>query len=175
MIEWLVDNVSVSAVGTPDRAERTILGVILAGRFFPNSSHICGRGAPLWCRVALFSPTNFTYGYLMIMEWLVTNVRTVGSSDRADPTIFWGDFGCFFYQFRPYLWSGSLFVCDAGTPSWALVNFIQGHLMKIGWLVTNVTPVRYPDREEHAILGVILAYIALFPPIHAVFVVPLKP
>ena len=31
-IEWLVAN--VAAVGSPDRVERSILGVILAGRFF---------------------------------------------------------------------------------------------------------------------------------------------
>ena len=29
--------------------------------------------------------------------------------------------------------------------------------MKIEWLVVNVTAVRSPDREEHAILGGILA------------------
>ena len=44
-IEWLV--IDVTAVGSPDRAERAILGVILAGRFFANSGRICGRGATL--------------------------------------------------------------------------------------------------------------------------------
>ena len=32
-IEWLVTDVTV--IGSPDRAERAILGVILAGRFSP--------------------------------------------------------------------------------------------------------------------------------------------
>ena len=33
----------------------------------------------------------------------------------------------------------------------------EGHLMKIEWLVTDVTAVESPDRVESAILGVILA------------------
>ena len=41
--------------------------------------------------------------------------------------------------------------------------------MKIEWLVTNLTAVGYPDRAEHAILGLILA--GLFWPIQVVYVV----
>ena len=37
----------VIAVGSPDRAERAILGVILAGLFLANSGRICGRGDTL--------------------------------------------------------------------------------------------------------------------------------
>ena len=44
-IERLVPN--VTAVGSPDRVERAIIGVILAGHFFGNSGRICGRGATL--------------------------------------------------------------------------------------------------------------------------------
>ena len=44
-IEWLIIN--VTAVGSPDRAERAILEVILAGRFLANSGRICGRGTTL--------------------------------------------------------------------------------------------------------------------------------
>ena len=40
--------------------------------------------------------------------------------------------------------------------------------MKIKWFVTNVTPVRSPDRAERAIMGMILA--VFFWPIQAVFV-----
>ena len=42
-IEWLVTD--IPAVGSPDSAERAILGMILAGRFLVNSGHICGRKA----------------------------------------------------------------------------------------------------------------------------------
>ena len=38
-----------------------------------------------------------------------------------------------------------------------LINFTQGHFMKIELLVANVTAVRSPDRAECAILGVVLA------------------
>ena len=44
-IEWLISN--VMAVGSPDIAERAILGLIFAGRCFKNSGCICGRGATL--------------------------------------------------------------------------------------------------------------------------------
>ena len=36
-------------------------------------------------------------------------------------------------------------------------NFTQDHLVKIKWLVTNVTAVGSPDSAERAILGVVLA------------------
>ena len=49
-------------------------------------------------------------------------------------------------------------------------KFIQGHLMKIKWLVADVTAVRSPDIAERAIFGQILAG-ALFWPVHAIFVV----
>ena len=42
-IEWLVTN--VTAVGSPDRADRAILEVILAWLFLANSGRICGQGA----------------------------------------------------------------------------------------------------------------------------------
>ena len=42
--------------------------------------------------------------------------------------------------------------------------------MKIEWLVTDLTAFKSPDREEHAILGVILAGLSFWP-IQATFVV----
>ena len=36
------------------------------------------------------------------------------------------------------------------------IIFTEGHLMKIEWLVANVTAVRSPDIAERAILEVIL-------------------
>ena len=47
--EWLVTD--VTAVGSPDRAERAILGVILAGRFFLPNQVVFLVGEPL-CDVA---------------------------------------------------------------------------------------------------------------------------
>ena len=44
-IEWLI--IDVTAIGPTDRAERAILGVILAGGFLANSGRICDRGATL--------------------------------------------------------------------------------------------------------------------------------
>ena len=43
--EWLVAD--VTTVGAPNRAERTILGVILAGHFMGKSGRICGQGNTL--------------------------------------------------------------------------------------------------------------------------------
>ena len=59
-LEWLVTNVTAS--GSPDRVERTILEVILAEHFFANLGRICGREAILWCRNPLLSPNTFTQG-----------------------------------------------------------------------------------------------------------------
>ena len=53
--------------------------------------------------------------------------------------------------------------CGQGTTLWRKNprlnsnNFIQGHVMKIEWLVTDLTAVGSPDRAERAILGMILA------------------
>ena len=44
-IKWLV--MDITAVGSPDRAERVILGMILAGCFLVNSGLFCSRGATL--------------------------------------------------------------------------------------------------------------------------------
>ena len=43
--EWLVAN--VTAVESPERAERAMLELILAGRFLVNSDRICGWGVTL--------------------------------------------------------------------------------------------------------------------------------
>ena len=76
-----------TAVRSPDRAERAILGAILARHFLANSGRICGRGATLWWRNPLLSPNKFTQGHLMKIEWLVANVTAVGSPDRAKRAI----------------------------------------------------------------------------------------
>ena len=70
---------------------------------------------------------------------------------------FGGDFGL------PLFWSIQAVsviaepLCDAETPHLSPNNSAQGHLMKIKWLVTDVTAVGSPDIEERTILGVNLA------------------
>ena len=77
-IEGLVTD--VTAVESPDRAERVIFGVILAGRVFGQFRPFCGRGATLWCsRNLLLSSNTFTQGHLVEVEGLVTDVTAVGS------------------------------------------------------------------------------------------------
>ena len=56
--EWLSTN--MAAVGSPDREERAILGVILTVQFLANLGRICGQGATLRCRNPLLSSNNFT-------------------------------------------------------------------------------------------------------------------
>ena len=56
-IYWLIAD--LTAVGSLDRAERAILGVILAERFLANSGRTCDRDATLWCRNHLLSPNKF--------------------------------------------------------------------------------------------------------------------
>ena len=68
----------VTAVGSPDRVEGAILGVILSWRFF-------GRFRPhLWSGSHF---ANLYSGFLTKIEWLVANVSVVGSLDRAERAI----------------------------------------------------------------------------------------
>ena len=108
-IEWLVTD--ATAVKSSDREERAILGVILAGQFLVNLGHICGRGATLQYRNPHLSPSNFTQGHLMKIEWLVIDVTAVRCSDRAEPAV-WAVVSArlFFGQFRSFLMLGSHFV-----------------------------------------------------------------
>ena len=82
-IEWLVTD--VTAVESPDRAERAIFGVILGifGQFRP----FLWWGATLWCRKPILSPNKLTYGDLMEIKGFVVNVTAVGSPDRAEHPI----------------------------------------------------------------------------------------
>ena len=66
--------------------------------------------------------------------------------------------------------------CDRGTTLWcrnpllSSTDFIQGHVIKIEWLATDVTAVGPPDRAKRAIFGVILAWRHVWP-IQDIFVV----
>ena len=63
------------------------------------------------------SSTKFTQGHLIKIDWLVTNVTTVRSPDRAGGAIF----GAFFLPIQAVFVVWEL-LCDIGTPSWALTT-----------------------------------------------------
>ena len=91
----------------------------------------------------------------MKIQWLVTNVTAIGSPDRTERAIFRVILAeCFFSQLRPYLlWGKPL--CDVRTRILSPNNSPHGHLMKIEWLLTDVTAVGSPVTAEDAILVVI--------------------
>ena len=129
-LEWLVTNVTAS--GSPDRVERTILEVILAEHFFANLGRICGREAILWCRNPLLSPNNFTYGQLLKTEWLVAYVTPVSSPAKAEREFFKVDFGLF-WKNKPPFWSWSHFVILSVCPG--LITFLYFHFLCLNWCV----------------------------------------
>ena len=95
----------------------------------------------------------------MKTEWLVADVAAVRSPDRAEHAkYFWGDLSLAFF------FANSGYFCDRRgmfryrNPLLSNNNFTQRHLMKTGWLVTDVKAVGSPDRAERAILGMILAW-----------------
>ena len=69
-IEWLVTN--VTAVGSPDRAKRAILGVILAGDFFCPIQAVFVVKEPL-CDVK--NPSRA----LITLFWVIKKNRVVGN------------------------------------------------------------------------------------------------
>ena len=103
------------------------------------------------------SSYNFTWGHLVKIKWLVTDVTAVGSLDRAECAILGVVCGwACFWPIQVIFVVGEP-LCGVGTPVLSSNNFTRGHLMKIEWLVTDVTAVGSPARTECAILGVILA------------------
>ena len=88
---------------------------------------------------------------------MVADVTAVGSLDRAKCAIL------------GVILAGRVLVnpdhfCGRGATMWCRTpllssnyNFTQGRLMKLEWLVTDVTAIVSPDRAEPAILGVVLA------------------
>ena len=92
----------------------------------------------------------------MKTKWLVADVTALESPGRGECAIL----GVILAE-RFFANSGR--ICRLGatlrcrTPLLSRNNFTQGHLMKIKWLVTNVTAVGSPGRAERAILRVILA------------------
>ena len=88
----------------------------------------------------------------MKIDWLVTDVTAVGSPESA--TCYFGaDVGwAFFLTIQVFLRPGRA-LRDVGTflsPN----DSKEIHLLKIAWLVTDVTAVGSPDRAERVIWGV---------------------
>ena len=103
------------------------------------------------------SPNNFTLVHLVKIEWLVANVIAVESHDRAGHAILRVIVAAFVLgQSRSFLWLLSLLWCRK--PLLSPNDFIYGHLVKIEWLVADVTAVGSLDRHKRAILLVILAW-----------------
>ena len=143
---------NITAVGSPDRAERAILEVILAGLFLANSGCICGRGATVLCRNPILSSNTFIWGHLFKIAWKVTREPAVGSPDRAEQAILRKILaGRIFGQIQALFVVGGHLRC--GNPLFSSNNFTQGHLIKMKWFVANVITVGSPDRAERAILG----------------------
>ena len=101
---------------------------------------------------------KYTEGHLMEIGRLVTDVTAVGAPDIVEHAIL----GVILAG-RCVVLSNLLCFCDWGATLWCrnpLLSpnrFTYSHLMKIKWLVADVTAVRSPDRAERTILGVILA------------------
>ena len=62
----------------------------------------------MWCKNAILSSNNFTWGQLLKIKWLVTVVTAIESPDRTERAIFGVILGVF-GQFGPLLWLGSQF------------------------------------------------------------------
>ena len=90
----------------------------------------------------------------MKIKPLIAVVTPVGSPDRAESDCILGVILDDFWLVQVTIVVGEP-LYDVGLRSCAL-NFTQGHLMKIDWLITDVTAVSPPDRVEHDILRMIL-------------------
>ena len=105
-IEWLLAD--VTAVGSLVRAERAILGVIVAGRVFGPSGSCLWSGSHFVVWEPQLSPNKFTWEDLVKIKWFVDNVTAVRSPGRAELAILGVIVaGRVFGQFRPYLPSES--------------------------------------------------------------------
>ena len=92
----------------------------------------------------------------MKIESLVTDVIALGSLgivERAISGVFVT--GRVFGQSRSFCGRGATLWCT--NPLLSSNNFTWGRLMKIEWLINDVTAIGSSGRAEHVILGVILA------------------
>ena len=90
----------------------------------------------------------------MKIEGVVADVTPVGSPDRAERDIL--------ELFWTVLANLCRICCPGATlrcrkPLLSPNTFTYGHLLKIEWLVANVTSVGFPDRAEHDMLGMTLS------------------
>ena len=79
-----------------------------------NSGRVCGRGATSRCKNPLLSPSNFTQGHSMTIEWFVTNVTAVPSPDTAEGAILKTILVVFWPSQAVFAVGEPL--CEAGTP-----------------------------------------------------------
>ena len=86
----------------------------------------------------------------MKTEWFVTDVTAVRSPDSVRNELILG-------VILGFSLINSGHFCGRRATFLGPNKFTQRHLIKMEWLVTDVTPVRSPDRAECAILGLILA------------------
>ena len=87
---------------------------------------------------------------------MVTDAPAIGSPGRAERAVLGGHFGwaCSWPIQAIFVVAEPL--CGVGTPL-STNDFTQTPLMKREWLVTDVTAIGSPGREERTIFGVILA------------------
>ena len=110
------------------------------GVFLANSGHFCGQGATLWAMNPLLSSNNFTLGHLTKIEWLITNVTAIGSPGWAKRAILGVILAGVFL-------ANSGHICGRWATLWcrnlllSSNNFTWGHLVKLEWLVADVTDV----------------------------------
>ena len=121
-IEWLVAN--VTAVGSPDRAKRAILGVLLAERFIANSGCICSQGTTLWCRYPLLSPDNFSLGSFSENRVVDNQFNSCRISWQSKMCYFGGDCGWAFLPIQA-IYGGGEPLYNVGTPSSALAALFR--------------------------------------------------
>ena len=76
----------------------------------------CGQGATLWRRNPLLITINFTYGHLLKIERLVTDVTAVRSPDIATFYL-GGDFGWALFWLIQAVFVVGEPLCGVGTPS----------------------------------------------------------
>ena len=162
-VEGLVADVTY--VGSPARAEQKMLGILLGG-CLANSGHFCGPEGALWSRNPLQSPNTFTEGHQFNENGVVGyRCNTCRVPCQSGTWHFWNDFehvlanSGLFCGWEATLWCGNHLL----SPN----NFTLGHLLKIEWLVTDVTAVRSTDRAKTNTLRI---FFGVFWPIQAAFI-----
>ena len=88
-----------TTVGSPDRAKRDILGMILD--VFCQFRLLQWPGSQFVIRNSLLSPKKSPQGHLIKIEWFVTDVTAIGFPVRAERDMFLGVILGVFCPVRP--------------------------------------------------------------------------